>query len=228
MGLNCISCGKNIGMLTVRIPLLGDESLSICIDCFNKMPVILNELYKKKIYPTRIELERIKDEVMKELHEAGYNQETVSVVSKFLDDKITKAREAENSEDGVIIKSCPICNKKANYVTDVCPDCGYIFEKRLEIEHGIVAKMYNERLQQYTKNPFYEYDYVVVPNNSDGTTDKEQINNMLISHATQGWRLVTMYSNVVGKNEIKIAGVGTNVTVCEDIMVFERCIKRGE
>ncbi|MDE6608055.1 MAG: type II toxin-antitoxin system death-on-curing family toxin [Lachnospiraceae bacterium] len=31
-----------------------------------------------------------------------------------------------------------------------------------------------------------------------------------------------------GKNAIALGGVGSNVTMCEDILVFERCIKSGE
>ena len=44
----------------------------------------------------------------------------------------------------------------------------------------------------------------------------------------QGWRLVTMYSNEIGKNAVALGGVGSNVTMCEDVLVFEKCIKSGE
>ena len=76
-------------------------------------------------------------------------------------------------------------------------------------------------MEQYKRNPFYEYDYIVVPNKSDGSTDKEKIEKIIRNHAMQGWRLITMYSNEIGKNAI----AGVNATMCEDIMVFERCIK---
>ena len=228
MARSCIACGKNIGLLGVRIPLLGDDDLSICSDCFDKMPSILNELYQKRIYPTKIELLAIKEDVIRQLEVDNYNQDTLSIVAKFLDDKIEKAREAESNEDGALIKMCPVCNKRSNYAVSICPDCNYNFNIDTKLNQNEVAQIYNDRVEQYIKNPFYEYDFIVVPNNSDGTANKEQINKVLISHATQGWRLVTMYSNMIGKNEIKIAGVGTNVTICEDVMVFERRIKAGE
>ena len=41
MAKNCLCCGKNIGLLTVRIPLLENEDLVICSDCFEKMPSVL-------------------------------------------------------------------------------------------------------------------------------------------------------------------------------------------
>lgn len=228
MAKNCITCGKNIGLLGVRVPLLGTEDLVICAECFDKMPPIINELYQKRVYPTKSELLTIKDEVIQQLKIDNYNEDTISIVVKFLDEKIGKARESENDEDGALIKICPVCNKRSNYTVSICPNCSYNFNLHTKLNPNEVAQVYNDRVGQYIKNPFYEYDFVVVPNNSDGTSNKEQINKVLVTHATQGWRLVTMYSNIIGKNEIVIAGVGTNVTMCEDVMVFERCIKAGE
>lgn len=228
MAKTCIACGKNIGLLAVRIPLLENEELSICSDCFAKMPPILNELYQKRIYPTKSELLAIKNEVIHQLTSLNYNQDTINVVTKFLDDKILKAKDPKSMEDGKLLKMCPICKKKVNYNTEICSGCGFAFNVVSTFEYNEIAKIYNARLEQYKKNPFYEYDYIVVPNQSDGSTDKERIKSIITSHAMQGWRLVTMYSNEIGKNTITVGGVGSNVTICEDILVFERCIKSGE
>lgn len=73
MAKNCIACGKNIGLLGVRIPLLGTEDLVICSNCFDKMPPIINELYQKRVYPTKSELLTIKDEVTQQLKASNYN-----------------------------------------------------------------------------------------------------------------------------------------------------------
>lgn len=221
MAKNCLACGKNIGLLTVRIPLLGNDDLVICSDCFDKMPAILNDLYQKRIFPTKTELLTIRENVIEQLKLGNYNQDTINVVTKYLDDKITKAKDPESSEDGKLLKKCPICKKNVNYDTEVCSDCGYSFDTVHKFENNEIAQIYNDRLEQYKKNPFYEYDYIVVPNRSDGSTDKEHIEEILSSHAMQGWRLVTMYSNEIGKNAI----AGVNATMCEDIIVFERCIK---
>ena len=232
MAKSCIACGKNIGLLGVRVPLLGTEDLVICSDCFDKMPPIINELYQKRIYPTKSELLTIKDEVIQQLKASNYNQDTINVVTKFLDDKIARAKDPENSEDGKLLKKCPVCKKNVNYDTEICSDCGYAFNVIDMMEYQEIAKIYNARLEQIKKNPYYEYDYVVVPNLSDGSTNKERIKEVITSHAMQGWRLVTMYSNELGKNTMGVAvggvGGGTNTTMCEDVMVFERCIKAGE
>ena len=185
------------------------------------MPAVLNDLYQKRIFPTKTELLTIRKNVIEQLKLGNYNQDTINVVTKYLDDKITKAKDPESSEDGKLLKKCPICKKNVNYDTEVCSDCGYSFDTLHKFENNEIAQIYNERLEQYKKNPFYEYDYIVVPNRSDGSTDKERIEEILSSHAMQGWRLVTMYSNEIGKNAI----AGVNATMCEDIIVFERCIK---
>lgn len=232
MAKTCLACGKNIGLLGVRVPLLENEDLVICADCFYKMPAILDDLYQKRIHPTKTELLTIKDEVIQQLKASNYNQDTINVVTKFLDDKIGRAKDPENSEDGKLLKKCPVCKKNVNYDTEICSDCGYAFNVVDVMEYQEIAKIYNARLEQIKKNSYYEYDYVVVPNMSDGSTNKERIEEVITSHAMQGWRLVTMYSNELGKNTMGVAvggvGGGTNTTMCEDVMVFERCIKAGE
>lgn len=228
MAKNCLACGKNIGLLTVRVPLLENEDLVICSDCFEKMPPIINELYQKRVYPTKTELKKTKEDVIHQLKSINFNQDTINVVTKFLDDKIASAKDPESSEEGKLLKKCPICKKNVRYDTEICSDCGFAFSVVPAIEYAEIAKMYNDRAEQYKKNPFYEYDYVVVPNKPDGSTDKESIKEILASHAMQGWKLVTMYSNEIGKNAITVGGVGGNVTICEDVLLFERCIKRAE
>lgn len=228
MAKYCISCGKNIGLLTVRIPLIGDEDLVICVDCFKKMPSILDDLYQKRIHPTKTELLKIQEEVIQQLKATNCNQDTINVVTKFLDDKVARAKNPENNESGKLLKKCPVCKKNVNYDTGMCSDCGFVFNAIAVIEYNEIAKIYNERIEQYKKNPFYEYDYIVVPNKADGSTNKETIKSIIESHAMQGWRLITMYSNEIGKNAITVGGVGGNVTICEDVLVFERCIKSGE
>lgn len=53
MAKNCIACGKNIGLLSVRILLLGTDDLIICSDCYDKMPSVIDKLYKKQYIPQK-------------------------------------------------------------------------------------------------------------------------------------------------------------------------------
>lgn len=112
MAKNCLCCGKNIGLLTVCIPLLENEELVICSDCFEKMPSVLNDLYQKRIHPTKSELLTIKEEIIEQLNLGCYNKDVINVVTKYLDNKISKAKNPEVSEDWAILKKCLICQSE--------------------------------------------------------------------------------------------------------------------
>lgn len=218
----CISCNKNIGLLTVRIPLLENDNIVICDDCFQKMPEILNDIYLKRVFPCKSDLIVIKENVMNELATMDYNNDTLNVIAKFLDNKIEKAPNAANNDGALVQKICPVCNRKLSYESKICSECGFDFDnQQLSFSNSEIAKVYNRRIEQIKNNPFYEYDFVVIPNNHDGSVDKEKILKIIKEHSLQGWRIVTMYSNEIGKNSI----VGVNATACEDIILFERCIK---
>lgn len=225
MAKNCITCGKNIGLLTARIPLIDNEDLVICLECFEKMPSILNELYQKRIHPYKSELIAMKNAVLEELNLKGYNQDTINVVTKFFDNKISRTKDKIDDDNSAVQKICPICKKRIAYESTTCTSCGYIFDNSSLLNQKEIAEIYNNRSAQYKKNPYYEYDYIVIPNKSDGSTDSEKISRIIEEHAFQGWKLITMYSNEIGKNALSVGGAGVNITMCEDILLFERCIK---
>lgn len=222
MAKQCICCYKNIGLLNVRIPLLEDESIVICDECFYRMPEILNDLYQKKVFPNKQELMLIKENVISELQSSSYNIDTINVVAKFLDTKIDKAHEANTDDDALIQRICPICHKKSGYECRNCSECGYVFVVNdLIYTNREIAEIYNQKSSQIKNNPIYEYDYIVIRNNSNGSVNQERVLKVIQEHARQGWRVVAMYSNEIGKNAI----AGINATACEDIILFERCIK---
>lgn len=64
----------------------------------------------------------------------------------------------------------------------------------------------------------FEYDVVTVPNKTNGSTDVKAIKKILAQKAADGWRLVSTYSNELGH----ISTAGTNSTICEDVLYFEK------
>ena len=86
-----------------------------------------------------------------------------------------------------------------------------------EKEHVEYAKSFNE---------FYEYDVVTIINEEHGAIDKEKMLNILSEHAKKGWKLHTIYSNELGKNALRVMGLGVNSTACEDVLIFERRVAR--
>ena len=64
----------------------------------------------------------------------------------------------------------------------------------------------------------FEYDVVTVPNKTNGSTDVKALKKILAQKAAEGWRLVSTYSNELGH----ISTAGTNSTICEDVLYFEK------
>ncbi len=158
MAKQCVSCEKNIGLLAARVSLLEDEDVVICTDCFDKMPSLLNDLYQKRINPSEAELLTIKSEIIQQLKSLNFNQATIDIVEKFLNDELSKSKKSSLSSNANLYKKCPICNKNFNYDAEICSGCGYVFNLTTAIEYNQIAQIYNERAKQYGKNPFYEYD----------------------------------------------------------------------
>lgn len=88
------------------------------------------------------------------------------------------------------------------------------------------AQEYAERiakLKQMGSSGYYEYKVIKLMDNvRTGCLDATQLMNTLNQLGLDGWRLVTAYSNELGKNALAIAGFGVNATADEHILIFER------
>ena len=127
MAKNCITCGKNIGLLGVRIPLLGTDDLVICESCYEKMPDTIDSLYHDKVSPDKKELYIIKQDVLNQLNEHKFNQETIDVVTKFLDKKIEKGKERTLTPEEIESRQ-KIAEEKQERMSNFKCTTGYNFE----------------------------------------------------------------------------------------------------
>ena len=63
-----------------------------------------------------------------------------------------------------------------------------------------------------------------------GSSDIESLQEILSEHGRDGWRLVNTVTNEVGHNSSSTSfggmTVGTNSTVDQLILIFERCVQR--
>ena len=107
--------------------------------------------------------------------------------------------------------------------------------KELKMEDRLIQKKNQDLLAEQEKQSYakktvgsYEYEVVTIINKEHGLIDKDKMNRILQDHAMEGWRLHTIYSNELGKNAIKLLGLGINSTACEDVLIFERKIKNNE
>lgn len=110
----------------------------------------------------------------------------------------------------------------------MCCSCNVRINKRSLSIAEAKRKAENEenRKQSFAKQTGeYEYDVITVINTSAGLTDVDAIKKILAEKSSQGWRLISAYSNELGKNALSVLGFGTNSTACQDVLYFERKIK---
>lgn len=91
-----------------------------------------------------------------------------------------------------------------------------------------------DRLRKTGHDGYYEYKAISLQDEvgvfgSSGWVDIDRMTEVLNDLGLDGWRLVSAYSNEIGKNT-SAAGIGgavfgTNATVDENILIFERYVK---
>lgn len=154
------------------------------------------------------------------------------------------------------MKECPNCKELVGDNVRVCFNCNYDFllrkvidqsaerrrredqerqRKESEAESKIKVSAINTKAEQISKNPVYEYATVVVNDDENGRIDVDYLNGILNEYASAGWKLHSILTNEVGRNmtsssvtTIMTITTGTNATVDQTIMIFERCIKAGD
>ena len=152
-----------------------------------------------------------------------------------------KCRE-RNLNTASVCQSCG-CDKvnAENSESDAGDGLGFWERQRIETE-----KREREQLQQRQKEKIqnltdmgYEgyYEYKVVSlcdegglfNKNSGKINVVAMSEKLNSLGLEGWRLVTAYSNELGKNALSGGAggalFGVNSTVDENILIFERFVK---
>lgn len=145
------------------------------------------------------------------------------------------------------MKTCPKCHEILGNDAEICFNCQYDFNyKRVLSPEELSARRNREtqrtqefielqdileqqKEEQLKKNPYYEYEVVTVDDLSNGRIDDIRLGNIIKEYARKGWRLHTVFSNELGKRSsmttVGSIGVGTNSTVDQTVLIFERCIR---
>ena len=99
--------------------------------------------------------------------------------------------------------------------------------KQKEIQH----MMRLNKLKQSGADGYYEYKAISLQDengmfrSNSGRADITSMNEVLNELGLEGWRLITAYTNELGKNAFSGGGFGVNATVDENILIFERFVK---
>ena len=152
------------------------------------------------------------------------------------------------------MKTCPKCKELIGDNVNECFKCHYNFsygriitqkkkkkerekEQKLYEQKKISEQQKNEQIklfqqhmeEQIKNNPLYEYETIVINDNSDGTVNTKQIQDTLLEYSKAGWRLHSIFTNEIGKSTVGafIGFIGNNVnaTIDQTIIIFARCIK---
>ena len=152
------------------------------------------------------------------------------------------------------MKTCPKCKELIGDNVNECFKCHYNFsygriitqeerkkerekeqklyeQKRMsEQQKNEQIKLFQQQMEEQIKNnPLYEYETIVINDNSDGTVNTKQIQDTLLEYSKAGWRLHSIFTNEIGKSTVGafIGFIGSNVnaTIDQTIIIFERCIK---
>ncbi|NSF72859.1 DUF4177 domain-containing protein [Blautia wexlerae] len=140
------------------------------------------------------------------------------------------------------MKTCPKCKELVGDNVESCFNCNYNFilkrvpsyEETIELKENVAAtkkKREEEREELIKSAPHYEYTVARVLDNRNGSTNQEKLQSVLTEYAMEGWKLHSVITNEIGKNisAVSIGGItgGTNATVDEIILIFERMVSKG-
>lgn len=107
----------------------------------------------------------------------------------------------------------------------------YDLKNRIRERKIILQKREELRSVQLPKNPQYEYQIVSVGDMDSGEINIREIQRILNQYSEDGWKLHSAFTNELGKNSsatsIGSFGSGTNATIDQTILIFERYIDAG-
>lgn len=122
------------------------------------------------------------------------------------------------------MRKCPKCGELIGENVDSCFKCGTKLNfNRQSLKQQLITSSIND---------LYEYEVVSITDDVTGAIDVKRLSAILKIYAIEGWRLKTTITNEIGKNSVGVAfgsvGSGTNATIDQTILIFERRIETAE
>lgn len=122
------------------------------------------------------------------------------------------------------MRKCPKCGELIGENVDSCFKCGTKLNfNRQSLKQQLITSSIND---------LYEYEVVSITDDVTGAIDVNRLSAILKIYASEGWRLKTTITNEIGKNSVGVAfgsvGSGTNATIDQTILIFERRIETAE
>lgn len=127
------------------------------------------------------------------------------------------------------MKECPKCAEMLEDKAEKCINCGFVFKDQ-SAGSGEEQNAEQQESKILEMNDLYEYDVVSILDKEHGGVDVDRLCKVVSSHAAKGWKLTFAFTNEIGhdssSSDIGGVSVGINSTIDQNILIFERCIKR--
>lgn len=123
---------------------------------------------------------------------------------------------------------CPRCGMWNEEYTERCVACNTTLELTDEQKRELILEDRQKVIEKYGK--IYEYQVERIVDNNRGATNIDIMEQTIFRMAIDGWRLHTVFTNELGRNQQTFSGHGmangTNETIDEVVLIFEREIKK--
>lgn len=199
----CAKCNKKFGIMNSKQSIWGIE---LCISCW------------QGIIKAFQEIETAGDDV---ILDSQYNEVLQFINSCNLDENFKTSRIEK-------LKAKCDLDRKAKREQQQA-------EKQARIEKAYSERTTGVEIEDIISvNNLYEYCVEKIYDKSTGGTDERLLEDMLNAYAKNGWRVKNMFTNELGVNRSSTSmsyggfgtSSGTNATIDEVVIIFERCISK--
>lgn len=207
----CAACNKSMELSKTFSYSYNNKLFKLCQDCSEQYEMLINDDIdvESKMEAAKYFVNVGRPIYLDTNREYSLFQKALSIHSEYIEVK-NKIEEKKNKAEEEAKK---------------------LQQEKIKQADSVLNRYYAACKAQKNDNPeyLYEYEMVKIANLSNGESDMSSINRELAIHAANGWRLHTIYSNELGKNASSVGAdglsSGTNSTICEDILIFEKRIK---
>ena len=212
----CVICKKKLGGFNGKHSL-GTTGMELCTTCMGKVKVMETSLTKIR------NIENLPEQYEKTKTEIDELTEDINVrnlLNKYFNTIYMSKNNQYNKKEKEKHLNEYVTEKRSGLSVSIDKLEDVVKENYANIDFDSVIAI----------NPQYEYDVVVIQDKLFGSTNVNELKTTLIKYSLEGWRLVHIFTNEIGKNGAGASsnsiGFGLNSTIDETILIFERMLRK--
>lgn len=176
---------------------------------------VKEDVYTEQVEMTDIDLatEITREDVITYLKESGsaLTDDSFAIAEKYLKKQV---EEGKTNLTKKVAKEKTVLNHLYDYSDD---------ELKVLLGTAILNK-----LCENSNGATIQYEYVVEKvYDKAGATDTYEMSKIMTKYSSKGYRVVSIFTNELGKNAVSVGGIGVNATSDEVVIVFERPVRKA-